>query len=323
MASVSIIVINWNGEEYLADCLEALLTQVTPDDEIIVVDNDSTDSSVELVHSCFPGIKLLCNERNLGYAGGANTGLRSGRGDVLILLNPDVKVLSGWLVALKDVLKKNERIGIAGCKLLFPDGKMIQHAGGKIDFPSALPVHYGFRQCDSGQWDQIREVDYVTGAAFAVHRRTLDKVGFFDEHFYPGYYEEVDFCFRTREAGYQVLYVPQAVAIHYEHATLEEVSFHFYYFFHRNRLRFLFKYLTPDEFVIQFAPKEREWLAGGLSINERCALARAYLGGVMVYPNLYSENKDGTESRRPDPDQIHAVVEVLSDLRRQVWTVRL
>jgi O-antigen biosynthesis protein len=322
MGSVSIIVINWNGIKYLEDCLEALLGQVTPNDEVTVVDNDSTDSSVELVQSCFPTVNLLCNDRNLGYAGGANIGLRSGQGDILVLLNPDVKVLSGWLVALKDVFMKDERIGIAGCKLLFPDDKVIQHAGGKINFPTALPVHYGFRQRDRGQWDEMREVDYVTGAAFAIHRRVLDKVGFFDENFYPGYYEEVDFCFRTRGAGYQVLYVPQAVAIHYEHAALEEISFHFYYFFHRNRLRFLFKYLSPKEFAFQFTPKEQEWLAGELSINERCALARAYLSGMMIYPNIHLGNKSDAKSERPDLDQMNAVVEALSYLRKQVWAVK-
>ena len=315
MTSASIIVINWNGAAFLDVCLKALLAQVTAEDEIIVVDNNSTDNSVPLLRSHFPDVRLICNQRNRGYAGGANTGLRVAIGDVLILLNPDVQIHEGWLAALKDALQ-DERVGVAGCKLLYPGNEIIQHAGGIINLPMALPDHYGYRQRDERQWDHRREVDYVTGAALALRRCMLDEIGFFDQGFYPAYYEEVDFCFRVRQAGYQVLYVPDAVATHHEHASLEERGYNYSYFFHRNRLRFVLKHLSPGEFVGSCVAAEREWLAGGFSLNERRALARAYLEMIIVYPELYLDYWSGVQGG--DLNQMNAVVKALGGLRTRV-----
>jgi GT2 family glycosyltransferase len=312
MTSASVIVINWNGAAFLNVCLESLLAEAAAEDEIIVVDNASTDNSVELVRSHFPDVRLLCNKRNLGYAGGANVGLRAARGDVLILLNPDVQVHAGWLITLKDTLK-DKIVGIAGCKLLYPGDEIIQHAGGIINFPLALADHYGYRQRDDGQWDQEREVDYVTGAAFALRRDILNEVGFFDEKFYPAYYEEADLCFRVRGAGYRILYAPGAVATHYEHALLEERSCNYLHFFHRNRLRFVLKHLSPGEFISSSVPAERERLAQGLPLNERRALSCAYLLMMMAYPDLYLDYWGG------ELDQMNAVVGALGELRAQVW----
>jgi GT2 family glycosyltransferase len=292
MTSASIVVINWNGALFLDVCLKALLAQVTAEDEIVVVDNNSTDNSVPLLRSHFPDVKVICNERNLGYAGGANTGLRAATGDVLILLNPDIQVHEGWLAALKDALK-DERVGVAGCKLLYPGDEIIQHAGGIINLPMALPDHYGYRQRDEGQWNQTREVDYVTGAALALRRCVLDEVGFFDQGFHPAYYEEADFCLRVRRAGYQVLYVPKAVATHHEHSSLEESSYNYLHFFHRNRLRFVLKHLSPGEFISSCVTAEREWLAEGTHLNERHALTGAYLEAILAYPDLYLKHWSG------------------------------
>jgi GT2 family glycosyltransferase len=282
VASASVIVINWNGEVYLERCLKALLAQIGAEDEILVVDNDSTDGSVELLCSRFPSIGRVRNTRNLGYAGGANVGLRRARGDLFILLNPDVEVHPGWLRALKEGLQE-ERVGVAGCKLYYPDGRTIQHAGGSINFPLAAADHYGYRQRDQGQWDQGREVDYVTGAALALRRDVLDRVGFFDEGFCPAYYEEVDFCFRARDAGYQVRYVPTAVATHHEHAALGDESYWYIRYFHRNRLRFVLKHRGPWWFLEEFVPAERAWVREGVPSRTRRTFGSVYLDVLLDY----------------------------------------
>jgi GT2 family glycosyltransferase len=283
MTRASIIVINWNGAAFLEMCLKALLTQTTVEDEIIVVDNDSIDNSVEFVRSHFPDVELLCNEHNLGYAGGANVGLRAARGDVCILLNPDVEVHRGWLRALKDVLV-DKGVGVAGCKLYYPGEEIIQHAGGIIRYPLAAADHHGYRQRDEGQWDGEREVDYVTGAALALRRDVLDGVGLFDEGFCPAYYEEVDFCFRVRDAGYQVRYVPEAVATHHEHAALGEESYAYIRYFHRNRLRFVLKHRGPQWFVKEFVPAEKAWVREGVPSRARRAFSSVYLEVLLDYP---------------------------------------
>lgn len=318
MNVVSIIVINWNAATFLSSCLEALLTEMGNRDEVLVVDNNSTDESVGLVRSSFPSVKLICNNHNLGYAGGANVGLRAARGHTLMLLNPDVQVQRGWLSRLKDALR-DRQIGVVGCKLLYPGGDVIQHAGGIIDWPTALPDHHGYRERDEGQWDERREVDYVTGAALALRQDVLDRVGFFDEDFYPAYFEEVDFCTRVREANYGVLYVPEAVAIHVEHASLDAQSYRYYSLFHRNRLRFVLKHVAPEHFVEMFVAAEREFLAQGLPLNERLGLAGAYLGALLDYPGLYLRRWASSQGSSCPMD---VVVTALSTLRMEVWTPR-
>ena len=316
MTPASMIVINWNGAAFLKVCLEALLVQAMDEDEIVVVDNNSTDHSVELLRTDFLGVKLLCNERNLGYAGGANVGLRAAQGEVLVLLNPDVQVHAGWLAALKGALK-DERVGVAGCKLLYPGDEVIQHAGGIINFPLATADHYGYRQRDEGQWDQEREVDYVTGAALALRRDVLGKVGFFDEGFYPAYFEEVDFCFRVRKAGYQVRYVPGAVATHHEHASVQEGSPRYLRLFHRNRLRFVLKHCEPQRFLDDFVPAEIEWLKGSIAPQERAVLPHVYLVSMLAYPGLYLDCWAGRGGR--NMDAVDTVLEAIANLRNRVW----
>jgi GT2 family glycosyltransferase len=303
MTSASLIVINWNGAAFLAACLQALLAQVTAKDEIIVVDNDSTDHSVELVRAHFPGVQVLCNARNRGYAGGANTGLRAARGDVLVLLNPDAEVHDECLAVLKGALQ-DKRVGIVGCKLYYPGGEVIQHAGGIINFPQATADHHSYRQHDNGQWNQEREVDYVTGAALALRRDILDEVGFFDEGFYPAYYEEADYCFRVRRAGYDVRYVPQAVATHHEHTALGEKSYHYLRYFHRNRLRFVLKHRGPGYFLDDFVPAELDWLAK-MPLRARYVLNNVYLDVMLDYPKYHH-----------DQSEINAVLQALGNLRR-------
>ena len=314
--NASLIVVNWNGAAFLDACLQSLLSQVTPQDQIIVVDNNSTDSSVELVRSRFPQVALICNARNLGYAGGANVGLKTAQGDVLVLLNPDVEVHAGWLTAFKEACS-DERVGVAGCKLLYPGDEIIQHAGGIINFPLATADHYGYRQRDAGQWDRACDVDYVTGAALALRRDILDTLGFFDEGFYPAYYEEVDFCFRVRGAGYAVRYVPEAVATHHEHAAVGEESDLYRRCFHRNRLRFVLKHRGPRYFVDELAPAEMAWLRANRSVRFTRVLGGVYLESMLAGPALCIAYGGGLGA--VGDDLIDALLGALTGLRDQMW----
>ena len=317
MTTASIIVINWNGAAFLEMCLKALLTQTTVEDEIIVVDNDSIDNSVEFLRSHFPNVKLLCNGRNLGYAGGANVGLQAARGDILILLNPDVEVHAGWLSGLKDAMV-DKGVGVAGCKLFYPGEEIIQHAGGIIAFPLATADHYGYGLVDEGQWDQEREVDYVTGAALALRREILGEVGVLDEGFYPAYYEEVDYCFRARKAGYRVVYAPASTATHHEHSTLQEASIQYQRFYHRNRLRFVLKHGGARYFIEDFVPAEMKRLAESVPQHLRHVFSSVYLDAMLDWPKLFLECLAGSEEA--DDDIVKAVLEALADLRTQVWS---
>ncbi|MFW6116245.1 MAG: glycosyltransferase family 2 protein [bacterium] len=253
----SVIIPVWNGQEYLPDCLDALLVQDYRDFEIIAVDNASADGSADLVAENYPAVRLIRNERNLGFAGGCNVGLRAADGDVLVLLNQDVIVQPNWLLALVDGVDE-PGVGIAGAKLLEPDGRTLSHAGGYLEWPVAMGLHIGAGEVDRGQYDVARDVEYVTGASLAVRSDTLDAIGSLDARFYPGFYEDVDFCWRARDAGWRVKYEPRATGIHDEASSTRHHWLSRHYYHYRSRLLFVFKHVSPSEILGEFVPAEKE-----------------------------------------------------------------
>ncbi len=282
--SVSIIVLNWNGRSYLQACLSALLEQTIHPERIILVDNGSTDDSVALVQQHFPTVELLENEINLGYAGGNNSALRRVRSDVSILVNPDIVVKDGWLEQILLPFEQDAAVGVAGCKLLFPGGQQLQHAGGVITHPRAMPGHRGMYTQDDGQMDTPADVDFVTGAAVAVRREMMEAAGLLDEGFFM-YFEDADWCTRALREGYRVLYVPQATAVHDESAIAGRGSPSYLRYFHTGRWRYLLKHFDADEIVEESLPAEAAWLEE-IEGDERRALGWAYRDTATDFPAI-------------------------------------
>lgn len=274
----SVIVLAWNGLQYLPACLDALVAQDYADFETIVVDNGSTDGSADFVAEHYPQVRLIRNEHNLGFAAGNNVGLRAATGDVLVMLNQDTVVQPGWLAALVGALE-DEAVGVAGCKILYPDGETIQHAGGWIEWPLGLAHHYGQGEQDTGQWSVHRAVEYVTGAAMAFRRDVLERVGFLDEEFWPGYFEDADFCLRVRKAGYEIWYTPEAILTHVESASHTSQVF-MWQAHHRGRMRFLLKHTPPDQFLTQFVQAEELYQPTVVGVFGSRPLCRAYLEAI-------------------------------------------
>lgn len=205
----SLIIPVWKGATVIANCLEAVFAQ-SGDRllEVICVDNASPDEAASIITQRFPQVRLISQPVNLGFAGGVNSGLQAARGEVGVLLNQDCIVQAGWLEALLDALAAHPEFGIAGCTILNADGTL-NHAGAQLRRPLAQGEHL----TDRGN-DEPRAVDYVTGAAMAIRRATWETIGLFDDGFYPAYYEEVDFCYRARQHGFQIGYVPTALVQH-------------------------------------------------------------------------------------------------------------
>lgn len=306
VARASIIIVSWNGLAYLAGCLKAVLMQASPDDEIIVVDNASTDGTAALIKKDYVQVQLIQSERNLGYGGGLNAGIGVAQGKYVLALNQDVQVHADWLAGLLDVLD-TDHVGVAGCKLLYPDGK-IQHAGGIIRWPQAIPDHYGYRLPDDGTFDQVCQVDYVTGAAWGVRRAVVEQIGLLDEGFWPGYFEEVDYCFRAKQMGWQIIYTPHAVGTHHESASFKQASPAYFDAFHRGRLRFVVKWTTPDVLQTRFAPAEAAWLETLVRVEQN-AVRRAYRSVLRMLPTLL-----------PDPDACVQVCQILESLYMKALT---
>jgi GT2 family glycosyltransferase len=205
----SVIIPVWNGALVLPDCLDAIYAH-SGDDllEVICVDNASQDESAALIAERFPQVHLIRHVANLGFAGGINAGVEAAAGEVFVLLNQDCMVQPGWLTALGRALDTNSEFGIVGCTILNADGTL-NHAGAALRRPDAYGIH--LTETSS---IRPRRVECVTGAAVAIRRETWDGVGHFDEGYYPGYYEDTDYCYRARRRGYEIGYVPDARVVH-------------------------------------------------------------------------------------------------------------
>jgi GT2 family glycosyltransferase len=235
----SVIVCSLNGERVLPTCLGSLARLAPePTHEVVIVNNGSTDATPLLVERDFPAFRLVSAPRNLGFGGGNNLGLRAARGRVLILLNDDTEVPPDWLARLAPAFERDPRVGAVGCKLLYPDRKTIQHAGGVIHANGATN-HLGYGEPDQGQYDRGYECAYVTGAALALRRKALEEVGLLDPAFWPIYFEEVDLQRRMARAGWKIWQEGTAWLVHFESQSQGLASPRFIYRYTRNRLRFV------------------------------------------------------------------------------------
>ncbi len=311
--SVQLIVLNWNGRSYLDACLTALSQLNYPNFSILLVDNHSTDDSVDFVRRSFPHITILQNKKNLGFAGGNNRALRDLSADFAVLVNPDIVVTSDWLTKLISPMKSDQSIAAAGCKLHYPGGKIIQHAGGSISHPQAMPVHRGETEVDSGQFDTVLDVDYVTGAAIAISRPALHRIGLLDDGYFM-YFEEADWCARARTAGYRIVYIPQAAAVHDESAFAVKGSPSYLQRFHAGRWRYILKHFTAEEILAQTVSSEKLWLSGRHS-RECRALNHAYRAVYFDLDDTLAKRAAGGSSEM-NAEQKNLIATSLLDLRR-------
>ena len=312
--TLSVIILNWNGRPYLEACLVAVEAQTVAPDRIILVDNGSSDGSVAFIRERFPQVIVRENGGNLGFAAGNNAALRDVTTGVVILLNPDVVLSPNTLAVLAEAMSADPTIGIIGCKLWYPGGELIQHAGGYVTHPQALPRHYGIGERDEGQYETARDVEYVIGAAAALRVAMLDRIGLMDEGFFL-YFEDVDLCARARQAGYRVVYLPQATAIHIESATAVKGSFAYLQRFHAGRWRYLLKHFPAEEIAGPTLTAEADWL-DRLAAAERRAVSLAYLMTMRHLPLIWvAREKEGAGSVSPDARA--AVASGLASLRAQ------
>ena len=182
--------------------------------EVVVVDDASPDESADLL-TASTGVRLVRTERNLGFLRAVNLGATHARGELLVLLNNDTEVRPGWLDALTAAVDGDETIGLAGAKLVYPDGTL-QECGG-IVFADASAANYGHGDDpDDPRYTAMRDVDYCSGAAILVRRELWERLGGFDERYSPAYYEDTDLAFGVRAAGYRTVVAPDAVVVHHE-----------------------------------------------------------------------------------------------------------
>ncbi|MGQ7845721.1 glycosyltransferase [Granulosicoccus sp. 3-233] len=213
--SVSIIIPAHNQFQLTYQCLTSLvLSGDRANVEIIVVDDASTDAT-SAMESRVLNLRVIRNEQNLGFLHSCNKAASMARGNHIVFLNNDTEVEAGWIDRMLEVFERFSGVGAVGAKLIYPDGSL-QDAGG-IVWDSGTPWNVGHgRQSDDPEFNYVREVDYLTGAALMVSRDAWNAVGGFSEQYAPAYYEDTDLSFKLRAAGYRTLYCPQATVVHYE-----------------------------------------------------------------------------------------------------------
>jgi GT2 family glycosyltransferase len=237
---VSVIIVSWNARDYLKQCLESLSPAVCRYPmEIIVVDNASSDGSLELVESSFPHVRLIRSSANLGFARGNNLGIRNSNGRYLCLVNSDVKVLPDCISRLVDYCEQHPEVGMAGPRLTGGDGKLQRSCRG---FPTlwnmlcrALALDTLFPRCklftgySLSYWpqDSTRAVDILSGCFWLIRRETLSRVGLLDEAFFM-YGEDMDWSKRFWLKGSRLALVSSAEAIHYGGASSSNAPVRFY-----------------------------------------------------------------------------------------------
>jgi GT2 family glycosyltransferase len=310
--TVAVLILNWNGRAYLPACLNALTAQTYPPVTVTVIDNGSTDGSAEWLRQQWPSVRLLDLGANVGFAAGNNAAIREITADIVALLNPDVIVSLDWLAQIVAAFAADARVGVVGSKLWYPDGRTIQHGGGYLTLPQAMPGHYAIGEPDTGQADALRDVTYVIGGAAAIRRAVLAEVGLLDEGFFL-YYEDVDYCTRARRAGWRVVFEPQATAVHVESATTVKGSFSYLARFHTGRWRYILKQLDAAGIIGETFPAERRWL-DGLDLDERLAAALAYEMTLAAWRELLTARaREGVG--RMDEDTVAAIRAGLLGLR--------
>lgn len=253
-SKIAIVILNWNGASMLEQFLPILMTNTTmPGAEIVVADNNSTDHSMQLMHTTFPTIRTIQLEKNYGFAGGYNRALREVEAEYYLLLNSDIEVTQNWLEPLVEYLDLHPNVAAAQPKLLdYNHRDRFEYAGGCGGYMD----RWGYLYCrgrvfdtverDSGQYDTTQSVFWATGAALAIRSKEYWSVGGLDDDFFA-HQEEVDLCWRLHARGRDVVCIPSSVVYHIGGATLNSSSPYKTYLNFRNNLLMLYKNLPSNE----------------------------------------------------------------------------
>lgn len=245
---ISIVIPNWNGKHLLEKCLTSINNLVYDNFEVIIVDNGSSDDSIEYISSNFPKIRLVPLASNTGFAHAVNVGIKACKGEYIALLNNDTEVDRYWLSELVKPFLQSQEIGIVASKLLnFYDRARIDSAGDVLNIVGqAYPIGGG--ELDCPVWNEGRFIFSATGGASAYRKSLLEEIGLFEEIFFM-YFEDVDISYRAQRAGYKVWYQPSAVIYHIQKASSKKSRELLEYYLYRN---FVVNYLINTPFSLFF-----------------------------------------------------------------------
>ena len=255
MKRVAVVILNWNGKKFLEKFLPRVVKHSSADADIIVADNASEDDSIQFLREHFPHIRIIQNPVNGGFAKGYNDALAMVDSEYYVLLNSDIEVTENWIKPVIAMMDADRRIAACQPKLLgFDQRNHFEYAGAAGGFID----HYGYPFCrgrifqqieqDKGQYDQETEVFWATGACMFVRAEMFHRFGGFDSDFFA-HMEEIDLCWRLKNAGLRIMFCPDSVVYHVGGGTLPKKSSRKTYLNFRNNLTLIFKNIPSGEIL--------------------------------------------------------------------------
>lgn len=261
MKKIALVTVHYKGIEFTQKCLDSIRELKTPNIRLeVVVINNNPQENLETLKKKFADFLFLKTEKNLGYAGGYNLGIKKAlekKADFVFLVNNDTILAPDILVQLIKMAEKRKKAGLFSPKIYFAPGcefyrdryqksergKVIWFAGGKIDWQNVITTHRGVDEVDKGQFNQIEETDYVSGCGMFIKRKVIEKIGLLDEKYFL-YFEDTDFSVRAKKAGFQLLFIPQAKMWHFNAGSSRVGGPLQDYYLVRNTLFFGFHYAS-------------------------------------------------------------------------------
>lgn len=246
---IAVVILNWNGKKMLEKYLPSVTAYTTGDAEVVIADNGSTDDSIEFLRTHYPTLRIVQMDKNYGFAEGYNRALEQIEADYYVLLNDDVEVTPNWIEPVIAQMESNRLTAICQPKLLMDTQRdtfeYAGAAGGFIDnygYPFCRGRIFNTLEKDHGQYDDACEIFWASGAAMFVRAQVWKELGGLDGDFFA-HMEEIDFCWRAKNMGYNVEYCPQSVVYHLGGGTLPKTNPRKTYLNFRNNLSMLYKNL--------------------------------------------------------------------------------
>lgn len=309
MYRIAIIILNWNGAADTVECLHSIEKTADPGCMIYVVDNGSTDGSADKIRGLFPAVRVIETGKNLGFAEGNNVGIREAlkdQADYIFLLNNDTIIDTCLFSSCMAAAAKYTDAGVFGAKVYYyaqPD--KIWFAGGVWDNRVNGFLHVGKDMADT--YHEIREIDYATGCALMFRREVAEKIGLLDADFFLTY-EETDWCYRARRAGFKVLFVPQAKVWHKVSVSFGgDASPLYAYYDSRNRLLWAKKNLSFARRLPVYKSTFKQAMSLGSSESERLVKS-ARMRGIRDFifarngecpASIYALNREYASLKEP------------------------
>ncbi len=250
--TTAVVILNWNGKKMLERFLPSVTLHSTGDTEVIIADNGSTDDSLAFVREHYPRLRIIELDKNYGFAGGYNLALEQVEADYYVLLNDDVEVTPNWIEPVIAQMEQHPQTAICQPKLLMYDQRdTFEYAGGaggfidKYGYPFCRGRMFTTLEQDRGQYDDPCPIFWASGAAMFVRSSVWKELGGLDDDFFA-HMEEIDFCWRAKNAGYEVEYCPHSVVYHVGGGTLPKSNPHKTYLNFRNNMALLYKNLPQS-----------------------------------------------------------------------------